>query len=188
MKNISKSLLLAALSATALTLTAQNTPEGGEGHPRRPGSPLVSSLDANHDGVIDATEIANAAAALATLDANTDGQVTLDEVRPARGEGGRGRGPGGPGGPGGPQGDAPAGAPRRPAPPLVTALDANQDGVMDASEIANAPTALATLDANADGQLSGDELRPARPDGAPEGGKGHGGKRGPRGPRPDAGQ
>lgn len=71
--------------------------------------------------------------------------------------------------------------PGRPAPPIMTALDANQDGVVDASEIANAANALLTLDQNGDGQLTQDEIRPA---GAPAG-RGHGGKRGPR-PAPDA--
>jgi hypothetical protein len=39
-------------------------------------------LDANHDGVIDETEIANASAALRTLDKNGDGKLTLDELMP----------------------------------------------------------------------------------------------------------
>ena len=37
------------------------------------------ALDANHDGVIDANEIANAPAALKTLDKNGDGKLTPDE-------------------------------------------------------------------------------------------------------------
>lgn len=40
---------------------------------------IVSALDANHDGVISAGEIANARAALATLDANHDGNLDADE-------------------------------------------------------------------------------------------------------------
>ncbi len=71
--------------------------------------------------------------------------------------------------------------PGRPVPPIMIALDTNQDGVVDASEIANAANALLTLDQNGDGQLTQDELRPA---GSP-GGPGHGGKRGPR-PAPHA--
>src|SRR6185503_1507048 len=40
-------------------------------------------------------------------------------------------------------------------PPLVVAtLDANQDGIIDAGEIANASKALKSLDKNADGRLS----------------------------------
>lgn len=53
-------------------------------------------------------------------------------------------------GPGGPGGGGPGGGGQRPMPPLVTALDANQDGKIDAAEIVNAPTALLTLDKNND--------------------------------------
>lgn len=56
--------------------------------------PIIAALDANSDGVIDATEIANAAAALKTLDKNGDGKLTADEIRPPRPEGGRGPGRG----------------------------------------------------------------------------------------------
>lgn len=181
MNAMTKSLVLAALSMASLTLVAQNAGE----HPRRQAPPIVTALDANSDGVIDAPEIANAPAAIATLDTNGDGQVAGDEARPKRPEGASDRGPGGPreGGPGG----GPAGGPPRGGgSPLMAALDANQDHALDASEIANSPAALATLDKNSDGQLTSDELRPARPDGAPEGGKGHGGKRGPRGQNPPA--
>jgi len=49
-------------------------------------------------------------------------------------------------------------------PPLVVAtLDANQDGIIDAGEIANASKALKSLDKNADGRLSPEELRRGRP-------------------------
>ena len=44
----------------------------------------MMALDANHDGVIDATEISNAPAALLTLDKNGDGKLTQDELRPQR--------------------------------------------------------------------------------------------------------
>ena len=65
----------------------------------------------------------------------------------------------------------PEGRPHRGS-PLIAALDVNHDGVLDASEIGNAPAVLAALDKNADGQLSIEELRPARPanaEGAPAG-------------------
>jgi hypothetical protein len=78
--------------------------------------------------------------------------------RPYRDQGGPGR-PGGPGGPGGP------GMRRMPPSPLMEALDANHDGVIDAAEIANASAALKSLDKNGDGQLTPDELRPQRPQG-----------------------
>lgn len=44
---------------------------------------LAFSLDANHDGVIEAAEIANATLSLETLDANGDGRITLPEIRAA---------------------------------------------------------------------------------------------------------
>jgi hypothetical protein len=54
----------------------------GPGGPRRP-APLLQALDANHDRVISAEEMANAPAALKALDKNSDGQLTRDELRPA---------------------------------------------------------------------------------------------------------
>ncbi len=53
----------------------------------------------------------------------------------------------------------------RPPPPMIVALDANRDGVIDAAEITNAAQALMQLDANNDGQLTPDELRPPHPPG-----------------------
>jgi Ca2+-binding EF-hand superfamily protein len=112
---------------------------------------LHAVLDANRDGVIDAQEIAGAAAAIQTLDSDKDGQVSAAEAFAGRGfmrgrppEGMRGRGP------------------AMMAEPLVRVLDADQNGVLDASEIAHAAAALLTLDKNRDGKLTPDELRPAR--------------------------
>ncbi len=65
------------------TNAAPNAPGPGM-HGHRPPSPLFQALDANHDGVIDADEIANAPAALKTLDKNGDGALTQDELRPPR--------------------------------------------------------------------------------------------------------
>jgi len=42
-------------------------------------APLLAALDTNHDGVISAEEINNAAAALKTLDVNHDGKLTAVE-------------------------------------------------------------------------------------------------------------
>lgn len=69
--------------------------QGGPGRGGRGGGPLVGALDANHDGEIDATEIANASKALLTLDKNGDGKLSADELRPAGGPrgGDHGKGP-----------------------------------------------------------------------------------------------
>ncbi len=79
--------------------------QGGQG--QRPPPPLIAALDVNHDGVIDADEIANAPAALKKLDKNGDGKLTEDELRPPRPEGGPERGgpDGGQNPPGRPQND-----------------------------------------------------------------------------------
>jgi Ca2+-binding EF-hand superfamily protein len=73
-------------------------------------------------------------------------------------------------------------------PPLIAALDANRDGVIDEEEIAGASAALKKLDKNGDGKLTLDELRPPPPDGrdGPEGRGPEQGRPG-RGPRPGGG-
>ena len=53
--------------------------------------------------------------------------------------------------------------PRRPQPAIMTALDANGDGILDEQEIENAPAALRKLDRNGDRKLTPEELRPAPP-------------------------
>jgi hypothetical protein len=158
-------LALIALGTTALVANAQDNSNdgppghgpGGPGMHRHPPLPLIKALDANHDGVIDATEIANASAALKTLDKNSDGQLSTDEYLPAMPK------------------DAPADAPKPPTPLVVKALDANGDGTIDATEIANAPAALAALDTNGDGQLTRDEFMGKRPGRPPQGGNEAGG-------------
>lgn len=83
---------------------------------RPPPSPLIEALDVNHDGIIDANEIANAPAELKTLDKNGDGKLTRDEYcpppPPGMGNGGPNDGP--PQGP--PPDDAPNGGPPGPPP------------------------------------------------------------------------
>jgi hypothetical protein len=98
--------------------------------------------------------------------------------------------PSGPGG--GPNGQGgPGMRGRRPAPPVLLALDANHDGEVDADEIAGASAALKKLDKDGDGKLSMLELMGPPPQGmgaSPDGGQGR-----PPGGRPprqngDAGQ
>jgi len=76
---------------------------GPDGH-HHPISPVMAALDTNHDGILEADEIANASASLKTLDKNGDGQLTRDELRPPRPEGG-------PEEQGGGEGDRPPGPP-----------------------------------------------------------------------------
>ena len=135
-------LALLAFGGLALALNAQYPPLPGLGRngPRPPQSALMQALDRNHDGVIDAREIANASGALKRLDRNGDSRLTPDELRPAR-----------PGNPEDPVGIV-----------LMEALDTNHDGVLDAREIAHAPSSLRRLDKNGDGKLTPDELQPAR--------------------------
>lgn len=47
--------------------------------------------------------------------------------------------------------------------PLMTALDSNTNGVIEAEELTNATTSLKKLDKNGDGKLTEDELRPTPP-------------------------
>jgi len=147
-------------------------PGQGHRHHRPPPLPIVEVLDANHDGIIDSNEIANASAALLTLDKNHDGKLTMDEYLPPRPDG------------------APAGGPppghHRPTPLIIQALDANHDSVIDSNEIANASAALWTLDKNHDGKLTRDEYlgpRPNGPRGGPQEGPEEDGHRPP--PPPD---
>ncbi|MDB2686043.1 hypothetical protein N9Y42_02425 [Mariniblastus sp.] len=76
-----------------------------------------------------------------------------------RGGGGQ-RGGAGQRGGGGQRGGAERG--QRPLSPMMTALDTDKDGTLSSKEIANAATALKTLDKNEDGVLDATELAPPR--------------------------
>jgi hypothetical protein len=82
-KTTTKTLVtLLALGASAWMLTAQDAGTQPRGGHRPPPPPVIHVLDANHDGVIDADEIANASKALLQLDKNGDGQLDREELRP----------------------------------------------------------------------------------------------------------
>ena len=84
-KTMKLTLAMLALGVSALAVHAQDAngapgdnANGPRGH-RPPPPAVIGALDANHDGVIDADEIANASAALKALDKNGDGKLTPDE-------------------------------------------------------------------------------------------------------------
>ncbi|MGY8770694.1 MAG: hypothetical protein ACKVH8_19970 [Pirellulales bacterium] len=161
---------------------------GGDRGPGGPGGfPLMSALDANHDGDISAEEIKNATKALKSLDKNKDGKLSPEEYRPQRGPGAGGPGRGGPGAPGegrpGGQGrpsegrpgqdnpgqgkpgeGRPDGASGRPNPEemlkRVMEADANKDGKISKSE---APDRMKPVfdraDTDGDGFVTKDELK-----------------------------
>jgi len=157
---------------TVATLAAQN-PQPGPGGPR---SPFVAALDSNHDGIVSAAEIQASASALKSLDRNGDGQLTVDEVRPPFGPGGRrGRGEEGARG-----GGEPGGAPGDLADTLMS-FDRNGDGKLVRTEVPERFQGLFTrVDADKDGALTKEELKQgenaaaARGEGGRRGGDGRG--------------
>jgi hypothetical protein len=99
---------------------------------------VLGALDADHDNIISAAEIANAPAALKKLDQNRDGKLTAEECGRRFGD---------------------TAAFMR-IHPVLAALDADHDGEISATEIKRARAALLTLDKNRDGRLTIDELLP----------------------------
>ena len=80
---------LIALTAGLSVLQAQSAPASGSSNAstqRAKASPplVLATLDANHDGIIDAGEIANASQALKSLDKNADGRLSREELRRGR--------------------------------------------------------------------------------------------------------
>lgn len=61
--------------------------------------------------------------------------------------------------------------PRSGASPVITALDADHSGAIEAGEISKAAEALRTLDKNHDGRLTPEEFRPQMPGGGPAPGR-----------------
>ena len=122
-------------------------------------SPLVTALDADHDGTVSAAEVAAAPAALRSLDKNGDGAIAIEEVSPPRP----------------PQEQSGA-----VSPDLVNTLfsfDENKDGKLSKSEVPERMQGIfARADTNQDGLLTREEL--SRATVAQD-------RRGPGGPPPD---
>lgn len=173
-------------------------PGGGQGPPLA-SLPVMVALDRDASGEISAEELSDASRALRTLDADGDGVLRQGELAPSGGRGeappgrparGPGGGQGGVRGPGGGQGGGPGGV-RGPGRgpggilailPLVTSLDADRSGEIEANEIDSASDSLTSLDTDGSGNLTENELMPrfGRFGGA-GGGPGGGGRGGPRG-------
>jgi Ca2+-binding EF-hand superfamily protein len=161
-KKLSKDELVAGLKKAAPQ--AEAAPERGPG----PGalgniSPkeIFGRLDKDGNGKIEKDEIPERMKEnLGRVDGNSDGAVDLAEFeKVAQFFGGR-RPEGAPEGRPGQGGPVPGG-------PVLRALDADGDGEISASEIADAAKALAKLDKNSDGKLTRDEIGPPpgmRPD------------------------
>jgi len=119
-------------------------------------SPVLKVIDADHDHVITAAELAKASAALLTLDKNGDGKLTRDEagisMAAFRGRGGERAGE----------------PPQTPAPgptaedllSMLMTFDKNQDGKLQRSEVPDRQAGIFERgDTNGDGVLDGPELR-----------------------------
>jgi Ca2+-binding EF-hand superfamily protein len=157
LRNLSLPLILATAAC------AQNEPPHEQPPPIQffQISPILSTLDTNHDGTLSAAEIAAAATELKKLDKNGDGKLTRDEagihMEQLRGRGG----PGGPGrGEGRPEPETPAPPPT--ADDMTASLmmfDANHNGQLEKSEVPERFQGLFERgDTNKDGILTKDEI------------------------------
>jgi Ca2+-binding EF-hand superfamily protein len=121
-------------------------------------SPVLKAIDADHDHIITAAELAKAPAALLTLDKNGDGKLTRDEAGISMAAfRGRGR-----------EGERAGEPPQTPAPgptadellALLMTFDKNHDGKLQRSEIPERQAGLFERgDTNHDGVLDEAELR-----------------------------
>ena len=85
MKTTIATLMALTVGLSALHAQPDTAPASGTAQRAKPAAPLVvATLDANHDGIIDAAEIKNASAALRSLDTNADGKLTSAELRRPR--------------------------------------------------------------------------------------------------------
>ena len=156
-------------------LSQQGRPPEGQ----MPPMPLMKTLDLDGDNVLSSAEISQASQSLKKLDKNKDGIISREELFSENGSQTR-KGPGGddsrrggdmgssnPEGGGMNQGGSGQNRPegmndqkRPPAPPLIAALDKNNDGSLSANEILNASASLLSLDKDKNGQIDDYELRP----------------------------
>ena len=118
--------------------------------------PPIAAVDVNHDGVLEANEIAKAAESLRKLDKDGDGTLTGDELRPQRASRPR------PTPSVGTETGAAEPTQRPPTRSRLGAVDANKDGVIDAAEIGGASQLLAKLDKDGDGKVTLEEVRSYR--------------------------
>src|SRR5262245_49879048 len=144
-----------AKPAAATLANAPSTPAEPSATPvkqrRRPMPALIAAVDVNHDGVLDAAEIAKASESLRKLDKNDDGTLAAEEVHPRRASRPGSTSSGG--------AETGAAAQRAPSPARLGVVDANKDGMIDAAEISSASQVLAKFDKDGDGKVTLDELR-----------------------------
>lgn len=151
-----RKILLVAAGAAALAASACGLASAqNDGAPApNAGRHNIFQADSNSDGVLTRAEFdAGRAAEFTRLDADNNGQLTREEMRAGwregRGEGRRGRGHRG-GGPDGPHG--------------LAGADANNDGNITRDEFLARPLEMFNrLDANHDGVIQASE-RPQRPE------------------------
>lgn len=130
-----------------MSLLAATTMFGQDRERRPPGGfirmhPALSALDADKDGTVSATELANAGAALKSLDKDSDGKLSAEEMRPRMG------GRGGPGG-------------RDPQEMVKSMMefDKNADGALTKDELPERMQGLIQrADADQDGKVTKEEL------------------------------
>jgi Ca2+-binding EF-hand superfamily protein len=148
------SLLVAVVLGTSTFATASvaNSDNNLRRAPVAPATSLLSVLDLDRDGVISTSEMTYAAITLKALDLDEDGVLTVAELAArarlhstSRTDTGTAR---------------PVSARTTAIFNLFHQLDANNDGILQPMEIANANSSLAHLDVNRDGVLTRDEILP----------------------------